>query len=104
MYLVFGGQQVYPAGGAYDFLAEFSHFQDAQTFAEDAIGQYGVVAVSGWSDDGEDDEYINMEWAQVFDTECNEIVFRSGVEPLGSGSGVIELRKNLSVRNDPAKD
>ena len=82
MFLVFGGQEYYATGGAYDLLATFEDEQKARNFAASAIGKRVE-----WDEDvfPDDPSGSPIEWSHVFDTKAGEVIAAFGGKPLGLG-------------------
>ncbi len=93
MYLIFGSEQYYATGGAFDLLSHNDDFEEACKFAEEQIGRYVVTEIADWSDDRLDDQGHYIEWTHVFDCTKKEIVKEFGT---GSFCG---SRKLITIRD-----
>jgi hypothetical protein len=94
MFLVFGGESYYPAGGAYDVLFKTLDYDDAVRFCESVIGKYGFL-------DGQDPRDccgIEIEWAHVIDGNLGDIIFSSGGMPYGGGGQIFSISETMTEK------
>lgn len=94
MYLIFGGERYYAAGGGYDLLGRRESREDAIAFAQQAIGKEGVEPYDEDLDFMEDEPRTTpIEWAHVFDAESGTIIATYGDMPLGGGTMFTGIRE-----------
>ncbi len=93
MYLIFGGELYYAAGGGFDLLGTDEDDAKAKERAEALLGMYAVTERAEWSDDRHDDFGHYIEWTHVIDGATGKIVAEFGDRAFGAGAVVIEIRK-----------
>lgn len=82
MYLVFGGQEYYATGGAYDLLGSFEVGAEAWDFAASVIGKRVE-----WDDETfpENPTSSPIEWSHILDMKLGKVTAEFGGSPLGVG-------------------
>ena len=81
MFLVFGGQEYYASGGAYDLLGTFEDGQQAWDLAASVIGKNAE-----WTDSYPEFSVTRkIEWSHILDLKSGKVTAEFGGSPLGSG-------------------
>ena len=92
-YLVFGGQDFYASGGAYDYIDGFESLESAIECANESIGKYQVIRLSS----GEECATSKIEWTHVFDTESKQIVHEPNDCAHNGGDMTIRLHHSCDL-------
>lgn len=93
MFLVFGGERYYAAGGGFDLLGRSEDRGEAIAFAQQAIGWEMIYADRDFPDDDLFEQRTPIEWAHVLDAETGVIVAKFGERPHGQGRMCDEMQR-----------
>ena len=81
-YLIFGGEQYYSSGGAYDYLSFSENEQHAKKIADSFLGK------RVYNDEPKDEifkMYKDIQWVQVYCINTNSVIYTVGEKPYNSG-------------------
>lgn len=100
MYLIFGGEEYYGAGGANDLLASTDDKDDAISTAKSLVDGSVIIKTKPLHDGDENTQHERrIEWVHVYCTTDNKITFKSRIKSYGDIFEGVEIE---SVEIKPA--